>query len=357
MHLQDHDKLDRSIALAASVRSAAPHHRSTTISPTPRTPTVSQLRAFATVAEYLHFRDSAAVLGMSQPALSGAIAALEESLGTQLVERTTRKVLLTPSGERVAGHARRVLGALDDLVAEAAAARVPFTGRLKLGVIPTLAPYLLPALLRPLKERFPELDLFVHEEQTGVLLDGIAAGRLDLGLLALPAARPGIGEIPLYDEDFLLIAPADSPALPAADRPVPREVLRDQEILLLEEGHCLRDQALDVCAEVGASGSGSTRAASLSTLVQLVAGGLGVTLLPETAVAVDARPGSGLAARRFAGPAPSRRIGLVHRTSSARAEEFAQLAAAMRAAVAEAGLPVRSVPSVPSAVGAIGGTR
>jgi LysR family hydrogen peroxide-inducible transcriptional activator len=278
---------------------------------------------------------------MSQPALSGAIAALEENLGTQLVERTTRKVLLTPSGERVARHAQRVLAAMDDLVAEAAAARRPFTGTVKVGVIPTLAPYLLPALLRPLKKRFPDLDLFVHEEQTAVLLDGIASGRLDLGLLALPAGAPGIEEVPLYDEDFLVVAPENT--LPPGGGPVPRTVLREHEILLLEEGHCLRDQALDVCAEVGAGDSGGTRAASLSTLVQLVAGGIGVTLLPETAVAVDARPGSGLEARRFAGMAPSRRIGMAHRASSARTEEFARLASAMRDAVTAAGLPVRLV--------------
>ncbi|GAA1972296.1 LysR substrate-binding domain-containing protein [Catenulispora subtropica] len=276
---------------------------------------------------------------MSQPALSGAIAALEENLGTQLVERTTRKVLLTASGERVARHAQRVLAAMDDLVEEAAAARRPFTGTVKLGVIPTLAPYLLPALLRPLKKRFPELDLFVHEEQTAVLLEGIGSGRLDVGLLALPSGAQGLDEVPLYDEDFLLVAPEHT--LPPGNGPVPRAVLKEHEILLLEEGHCLRDQALDVCAEVGAGDSGATRAASLSTLVQLVAGGIGVTLLPETAVAVDARPGSGLEARRFAGVAPSRRIGLAYRASSARAEEFAGLAAAMREAVTAAGLPVR----------------
>ncbi|GAA2049483.1 LysR substrate-binding domain-containing protein [Catenulispora yoronensis] len=314
------------------------HARSTIIATSLRTPTITQLKAFATVAEHLHFRDSAAVLGMSQPALSGAIAALEENLGTQLVERTTRKVLLTPSGERVARHAQRVLAAMDDLVEEAAAARKPFTGTVKIGVIPTLAPYLLPALLRPLKKRFPDLELFVHEEQTAVLLEGISSGRLDLGLLALPAGAAGVEELPLYDEDFLLVAPEHT--LPPGGGPVPRAVLKDHEILLLEEGHCLRDQALDVCSEAGA-GAGGTRAASLSTLVQLVAGGIGVTLLPETAVAVDARPGSGLEARRFAGVAPSRRIGLAYRSSSARAEEFAGLAAAMREAVTAAGLPVR----------------
>lgn len=316
-----------------------PRSRSTTIATPLRTPTIAQLKAFATVAEHLHFRDSAAVLGVSQPALSGAIAALEENLGTQLVERTTRKVLLTPSGERVARHAQRVLAAMDDLVEEAAAARRPYTGTVKLGVIPTLAPYLLPALLRPLKKRFPDLDLFVHEEQTAVLLEGVTSGRLDLGLLALPVAAPGVEETPLYDEDFLVVAPEHT--LPPGGGPVPRELLKEHEILLLEEGHCLRDQALDVCAEVGVGDSGATRAASLSTLVQLVAGGIGVTLLPETAVAVDARPGSGLEARRFAGVVPSRRVGLAYRSSSARAEEFAGLAAAMREAVAAAGLPVR----------------
>ncbi|MGC0419245.1 LysR family hydrogen peroxide-inducible transcriptional activator [Embleya sp. AB8] len=304
-----------------------------------RTPTLSQLRAFSAVADHLHFRDAAAAVGTSQPALSGAIAALEETLGTQLVERTTRRVLLTPAGERVARHTRRVLDALADLVDEAESARRPFTGPLHLGVIPTVAPYVLPALLRLAREEYPDLQLYVHEEQTGSLLDGLTGGRLDLLLLALPSGIAGVEEIPLYEEDFTLIVPEGHPLAGRTD--VPRAALRGLDVLLLDEGHCLRDQALDVCREVGATEAGATRAASLPTLVQLVAGGLGVTLLPQTAIDVETRPGSQLAVSRFAAPAPYRRIGLTMRSSTGRGAEFADLAVALRRAVG--GLPVRVV--------------
>ena len=304
-----------------------------------KAPTLSQLRAFSAIAEHLHFRDAAAAVGTSQPALSGAVAALEEALGTRLVERTTRRVLLTPAGERVARHTRRVLDALADLVEEAESARRPFTGPLHLGVIPTVAPYVLPALLRLARSEYPELQLYVHEEQTGLLLDGLIGGRLDLLLLALPSGITGVEEIPLYDEDFTLIVPEGHPLAGRED--VPKSALRDLDVLLLDEGHCLRDQALDVCREVGAGEAGATRAASLPTLVQLVAGGLGVTLLPETAIDVETRPGSHLAVARFAAPAPHRRIGLVTRSSTGRGEEFADLAIALRRAMGT--LPVRVV--------------
>ncbi|MFE0457976.1 LysR substrate-binding domain-containing protein [Kitasatospora sp. NPDC058965] len=307
-----------------------------------RTPTVAQLRAFLAVVDHLHFREAAAAIGTSQPALSGAVAALEEALGTQLVERTTRRVIITPLGERVAGHARRVLGALHELTEEVEAARGPFTGPLHLGVIPTVAPYLLPTVLRLVRDRYPDLRLHVHEERTASLLDGLAAGRLDLLLLALPAGGSApTRDIPLFDEDFVLVTPPDHELAGRAD--VPREVLLDLDVLLLEEGHCLRDQALDLCREVGAdqADGGSTRAAGLSTLVQLVAGGLGVTLLPATALAVEAGRTDRLAAVHFADPAPGRRIGLATRPSATRAAEYDQFAAALRGALA--GLPVRLV--------------
>lgn len=239
----------------------------------------------------------------------------------------------------MARHARRVLDALDDLVDEAESARRPFTGPLHLGVIPTVAPYVLPTLLRLVRDDYPELDLFVHEEQTHSLLDGLAAGRLDLLLLALPAGVTGVDEIPLYDEDFTLVVPEDDALAGHSD--VPRSALRDLDMLLLDEGHCLRDQALDVCREVGGGEAGATRAASLPTLVQLVAGGLGVTLLPETAINVETRPGSQLAVAHFAAPAPYRRVGLVMRASTGRAAEFGRLAESLRGAMAR--LPVRIV--------------
>ncbi|MFC1417493.1 LysR substrate-binding domain-containing protein [Streptacidiphilus cavernicola] len=299
-----------------------------------RLPTLSQLRAFAAVAEHRHFRDAAAAIGMSQPALSGAVAALEEVLDAQLVERTTRRVIITPLGERVAEHARGILAGLHALADEVEASRRPFTGPLHLGVIPTVAPYLLPVVLKLARDSYPELELHIHEQRTPRLLEGLGSGRLDVLLLALPGG-PGMVDIPLYDEDFVLVTPPEH-ALAGRDD-VPRDVLLDLEVLLLEEGHCLRDQALDLCREA----PGGARAAGLPTLVQLVAGGLGVTLLPATAVAVETGRSPRLAVARFADPAPGRRIGLTHRPGSARTPEYHRLAATLRDALRA--LPVRIV--------------
>lgn len=302
-------------------------------------PTVAQLRAFAALAERLHFREAAAELGMSQPALSNAVAALEETLGTRLVERTTRRVLLTRSGEEVARRAREVLGGIEELAEAAQATGRPFTGDLHIGVIPTVAPYLLPALLRPLKTRYPDLGIVLHEQQTSKIHLSLAAGQLDLAVLATPVDGLGLTAMHLYDEDFMLVYPGDDPRPPRG--PVPLTTLRELPVLVMEEGHCLREQTLEVCHEAGVDGFASTRAASLATLVQLVAGGLGVTLLPSTAAVIEARPGSGLAATSFHAPAPGRSITLVYRTSSPRAQEFAALAETMRSAVRAHGMAVR----------------
>ncbi|MFJ6544587.1 LysR substrate-binding domain-containing protein [Streptomyces sp. NPDC003656] len=312
-------------------------------------PSLAQLRAFAAVAEHLHFRDAAAAIGMSQPALSGAVSALEETLGVTLVERTTRKVLLSPAGERLVVRARAVLDEVGALLEEAEAVRAPFTGVLRLGVIPTVAPYLLPTVLRLVHERYPQLDLQVHEEQTANLVEGLHSGRLDLLLLAVPLAVPGVAELPLFDEDFVLVTPLDHP-LGGGDN-IPREALKELNLLLLDEGHCLRDQALEICREAGREFRGAgrggrpatapvtTTAAGLSTLVQLVAGGLGCTLLPRTAMELETARGDRLRTARFADPAPSRRVGLAMRAGAARGSEYQQLAAALRESLRP--LPVR----------------
>ncbi|UUN28940.1 hydrogen peroxide-inducible genes activator [Streptomyces sp. FIT100] len=302
-------------------------------------PSLAQLRAFAAVAEHLHFRDAAAAIGMSQPALSGAVSALEEALGVQLLERTTRKVLLSPAGERLAVRAKAVLDAVGELMEEAEAVRAPFTGVLRLGVIPTVAPYLLPSVLRLVHERYPELDLQVHEEQTSSLLEGLSGGRLDLLLLAVPLGVPGVTELPLFDEDFVLVTPEEHWLGDRQD--VPREALKELPLLLLDEGHCLRDQALDICREAGRTEGApvTTTAAGLSTLVQLVAGGLGVTLLPRTAVAVETGRDPALTTAYFADPAPVRRVALAMRAGAARQDEFEEFASALRGALR--GLPVR----------------
>jgi LysR family hydrogen peroxide-inducible transcriptional activator len=297
---------------------------------------VSQLRAFLALAEHLHFRDAAAALRVSQPALSGSVAALEETLDTRLVERTTRKVLLTPAGERVARRAETVLAELDRLVEEVRAVRGTLVGPLRVGVIPTVAPYLLPVVLPRLAEEFPRLELSVREEKTDHIVSELLTGRLDVVLVALPAPAHGITELVLYDEDFVLVAPA-SFELKTQAGAVPLEALNELDVILLNEGHCLRDQALDVCREVGARAPAATYATSLATLVQLVSGGLGVTLVPETALPVETRRAPNLALHRFADPAPFRRIGLAFRSTSPRAGEFEVLAAGVRAAVAELG--------------------
>lgn len=246
--------------------------------------------------------------------------------------------MLTTAGERLVPRARAVLDAVDQLVAEAAAVGTPFAGTLRLGIIPTVAPYLLPVVLPGLREAFPALEPVVYEERTGQLLDGLTTGRLDAAVLALPVTGRGLVAIPLYAEDFVLVVPRDHPL--GRTSGVSRAALRDLTVLLLEEGHCLRDQALDVCREVGTGVEAATRAASLSTLVQLVAAGMGVTLLPRTAVAVETRR-AGLAVARFADPAPGRRIGLVYRESSGRSAEYTAIAAELRRAVREGKLPVR----------------
>ncbi|MEW2496966.1 LysR substrate-binding domain-containing protein [Streptomyces nodosus] len=320
-----------------------------------RQPSLSQLRAFAAVAEHLHFRDAAAAIGMSQPALSGAVATLEEVLGVTLLERTTRRVLLSPAGERLAVRAKAVLAEVGALMEEAEAVRAPFTGVLRLGVIPTVAPYLLPTVLGLFHDRYPQLDLQVNEEQTASLLEGLTSGRLDLLLLAVPLGAPGVVELPLFDEDFVLVTPLDHRL--GGRQGIPRQALREVNVLLLDEGHCLRDQALDICREAGRGISGAGRASSaeggggregmpvtttaagLSTLVQLVAGGLGVTLLPRTAVKVETARSEELRTGFFADPAPTRRVALAMRAGAARGAEYEELAEALRKALRS--LPVR----------------
>ncbi|MET8683751.1 hydrogen peroxide-inducible genes activator [Streptomyces sp. NPDC004732] len=308
--------------------------------PSGRQPSLAQLRAFSAVAEHLHFRDAASAIGMSQPALSGAVAALEEALGVKLLERTTRKVLLSPAGERLAIRVEAVLDEVEALMEEADAVKAPFTGALRLGVIPTVAPYLLPTVIALVHDKYPDLDLQVHEEQTSSLLEGLTAGRLDLLLLAVPLGMPGVTELPLFDEDFVLVTPLDHWL--GGREGIPREALKELNLLLLDEGHCLRDQALDICREAGrADAPVTTTAAGLSTLVQLVAGGLGVTLLPRTAVRVETTRSNQLLTGYFADPAPTRRIALAMRSGAARGAEYAELASALKEAVRP--LPVRIV--------------
>jgi LysR family transcriptional regulator, hydrogen peroxide-inducible genes activator len=288
-------------------------------------PTLAGLRAFVAVAEKHHFGGAATALGVSQSTLSQALAALEAGLETQLVERSTRHVRVTAEGMELLPLAQAAVDAAEAFTAAAAGSSDPLQGSIRLGLIPTIAPYVLPAVLAGLGLRLPGLTVRVIEDQTERLLRALRDGALDAALIALPAGVPGISEIPIYDEDFLLAVPPGHPL--SGKQRVPPESLAELPLLLLDEGHCLRDQALEVCRLAGVRAElADTRAASLATAVQCVSGGLGVTLIPQSAAPVEAgRSQLGLA--RFSAPRPGRRVGLVFRSSSGRDESYGRLAA------------------------------
>lgn len=288
------------------------------------TPTVAQLRAFVAVAEFQHFREAAASLGVSQPTLSQSLSNMEQRLGVTLIERNPRKVLVTAEGRHLLPLAKQAVAAVDAF-RTAALPDTWLAGPLHVGVIPTVAPYLLPALLPSIGREAPDLQLHVHEDQTDRLLAALAAGSVDVAVLALPVMDTRVQSVPLYDEDFVVAVPGSHPWNGRTD--LTPTHLQDEQLLLLEEGHCLRDQVVEVCVQSGVTSAGeaNARAASLSTIVHLVSAGLGMTVLPSSAVEVEAR-GARLGIAHFAGDAPGRRIGLVWRKSSTRTEEFEDLA-------------------------------
>ncbi len=279
------------------------------------------------VADRGSFRRAAAAVGISQPALSAQIQVIEQLLGIQLFERDRRGVLITPAGEEVIAQARLALVAVDGVRDAARKRGEPLVGPLRLGVIPTIAPYWLPPLLPEVRRRFPRLELILREDQTARLLAQLTEGKLDVALLALPV--PGdVTTAAIAHEEFVLAAPRDSAIARRGKRLVEAD-LDEQTVLLLEDGHCLRDQALAVCARGGAIESMEVRGTSLPTLEQMVAGGLGVTLLPEAAAANLVVAKGPVVTARFKAPAPGRTIGLAWRTSSARLREFRLLAEVM----------------------------
>lgn len=296
-------------------------------------PTIAGLRAFVAVAQNQQFSSAATALGVSQSTLSQALAALETGLGTQLVERSTRRVFLTAEGTQLLPRAQAVVEAVDAFNAAAAGASDPLQASLRLGLIPTVAPYVLPTVLSGLTDQLPALTLRVIEDQTERLLGLLREGALDAALIALPADASGVTAIPIYDEDFVLALPPGHPL--SGKRRVPATALAELPLLLLDEGHCLRDQALDVCHKAGVRAElANTRAASLGTAVQCVTGGLGVTLIPQSAVPVEAAR-SRIALAQFAAPRPGRRIGLVFRSSSGRDESYRRLAATIGTLIAQ----------------------
>src|SRR5512140_108733 len=292
-------------------------------------PSIRQLECLVAVAETRSFRRAATTLGISQPALSAQVQAAEQVLGIQVFERDRRSVLITSAGEDVVSRAREALIAVD-AVGDAARRRgEPLVGSLRLGVIPTIAPYWLPALLPEVHRRFPKLELILREDQTARLLTQMAAGQIELALLAIPV-QGDFTTAPIAREGFIAAAPRGASLIKHRGKLTERD-LDDQTVLLLEDGHCLRDQALEVCKRAGAVESVEVRATSLPTLVQMVAGGLGVTLLPEAAIATLVQKHGPVALAEFAKPVPGRTIGLAWRTSSGRLREFRMLAETMSA--------------------------
>src|ERR1700753_3769710 len=292
-------------------------------------PSIRQLESLVAVAETGSFRRAASSLGISQPALSAQVQAAEHVLGVQVFERDRRSVLITPAGEDVVGRAREALAAID-AVGDAARKRgEPLVGSLRLGVIPTIAPYWLPALLPQVHRRFPKLELILREDQTARLVALLTAGQLDVALLAIPV--PGdFTTAPIAREGFLAAAPRGTP-LGKQRGKLTERALDDLTVLLREDGHCLRDQALAVCKRAGAVESVEVRATSLPTLVQMVAGGLGVTLLPEAATPMLLQKHGPVETAEFAKPVPGRTLGLAWRTSSGRLREFRLLAETLAA--------------------------
>ena len=283
-----------------------------------------QLRYFEALAQSLHFGKAAEQCSVTQPALSMQIQELEAELGVVLVERMRAGAKLTPGGEEVARRARHILASVRDLADYARHSACVLSGPLRLGVIPTIAPYVLPKLLPALRMRYPTLDLHLREAQTQYVLGDLAGGRLDVALLALPADAPEIETLALFDDVFVLAMPAGSP-LSGQARATP-ELFENERLLLLEEGHCLRDQALSFCSLKQVKNLDTYGTTSLSTLVQMVANGFGVTLLPKMSLETEARRGD-IELLDFEAPEPSRKIGLVWRQSSPRRRDFAELGA------------------------------
>jgi LysR family hydrogen peroxide-inducible transcriptional activator len=272
------------------------------------------LQYFVKLAELKHFSKAADACFVSQPTLSTQIRKLEEELGVSLVERAPRKVMLTPIGEDIAHRARYVLRDLEQIRDAARRNRDPQTGTLKLGIFPTLAPYLLPHVIPGIRRSYPELKLQLAEEKTEDIIEQLDQGRLDAGLLALPVDEHGMEMAELFTEPFVAAMPA---AHPLADKKVIEIAdLAGQELLLLEEGHCLRQQALSVCKLAGAHERLDFHATSMETLRQMVAANTGVTLMPLLSVSPPIPVTENIVLRPFAEPSPSRTIALVWRSSS-----------------------------------------
>ncbi len=287
--------------------------------------TLRQFRYFEALRRHGHFGRAAEACAISQPALSMQIRELEDTLGAELFERGARQVRLTRLGEEFALRVRDILRSVDELEDIARASRDQLVGRLRIGIIPTIAPYLLPTIIGDLTGAYAGLDIHVRETVTPRLIQELGEGRLDTAIVALPISEPSFTEVALFSESFVLVRPGED-----AGKPVPsRESLREMRLLLLEEGHCFRDQALSFCNMHAARPRELLDGSSLSTLVQMVSVGIGVTLIPEMAVAVETRSAP-VSVAQFKPPRPSRTIGMIWRKTSPLARQLLQMSEVVR---------------------------
>ncbi|WP_375254205.1 LysR substrate-binding domain-containing protein [Yoonia sp.] len=283
--------------------------------------TLRQLRYFEALVKHGHFGRAAEACAISQPALSVQIKELEQNLGNPLFDRGPRQVRLTAFGQDWALRVRDILRAVDELGEMARAAQSGMLGRLRIGVIPTIAPYLLPPLIGQLAQRYPALSLDVRETVTPKLLEELGDGQIDTAIVALPVNEPAFQEVALFDETLMLVRPRAQ-----AGQPVPSaDELRELRLLMLEEGHCFRDQALSFCNLRGARPRGGLEGSSLSTLVQMVGAGIGVTLIPDMAVPVEIRSAP-VCVDRFAAPEPMRTVGMIWRKTSPLSRQLDEIA-------------------------------
>jgi LysR family hydrogen peroxide-inducible transcriptional activator len=281
-----------------------------------------------------HFARAAERCFVSQPTLSGQLKKLEDELGVLLVERSSRQVVMTEVGRAVAAQARQVLAGAREIKGIAESFHDPMAGALQLGLIPTIAPYLLPLIMPRLKAAYPDLKLWLHEQQTQVLMERLRRAELDLLILALPVPSHDFEQVDLFREPFQLAVPRDD-ALAGKGLATLAD-LQGREVMLLEEGHCLREHALDVCFSGGASEYGAFHATSLETLRHMVGEGMGITLIPKLAIPQHLSRGDAVRYLPFETPAPSRRIGMLYRKGSYRAETFARIGEEVKAVTCEA---------------------
>jgi LysR family hydrogen peroxide-inducible transcriptional activator len=277
---------------------------------------LKDLKYLVALADTGHFGKAAERTFVSQPTLSAQLKKLEGYLGVKLVERQPKNVQLTEVGKQVVIRARRMLDEGDEIIALARNNTDPLAGKLKVALIPTIGPYLLPRVMPRIRKTLPNLSLMLYEHQTESLLKRLREGEIDLGLMALPVSQDGVEFRVLYEENFTVALPNNHPL--AAKATIKVQDLKGHTLLLLEDGHCLRDQALEVCSRVDVREAEDFRATSLETLRQMVVAGLGITLLPELAVESPFGSQRGLTIKQFAKPSPSRTVGAVWRKSSTR---------------------------------------